>query len=369
MSIRSVASGAGYSHTLIGRYYGSKAGLEQAVVARIAANLRRLLATTSSDPADVVAAVLVAVREHPDVGRVAVRCGLGELDPEPFLTGRNLLRHVAATVEERRGGDRRKPSPTARTVAYGALSVILGYLAFEEFFVLGARTQGIDRSVRDAAVVDAVRLVVEQGSDPALEVSWPPRASSRQPEVAPSGRPANARDALVRAALELYVELGPADVRTRAIAERAGVNQGLIYHYFRSRRELIAEALGMSISPLEQTSIRDDKFDLAAALSLGPVLDPLVIAARYLVDGGPMSEVRSSFPVFDAVFALYDTIPSGPGPGDLSDPRLAVLTAASVFAAPSVWNGFLRKGLTIPAWADLIPARGWAAQLLLDQAH
>ncbi len=122
------------------------------------------------------------------------------------------------------------------------------------------------------------------------------------------------------------------------------MNQGLIYHYRRLRRELIAEALGS-------------------------VLDSLVIAARYLVDGGPMSEVRSSFPAFDAVSALYDTIPSGPGPGDLSDPRLAVLTAASVFAAPSVWNEFLRKGLTIPAWADLIPARGWAAQLLLDQAH
>ncbi|MBM3683623.1 MAG: TetR/AcrR family transcriptional regulator [Actinobacteria bacterium] len=367
VSIRSIAAGAGCSHTLIGRYYGSKEGLEGAVVARIAANLRRLVAAASSDPADIAAALLAVAREHPDVGRVVIRCGLGELDPAPVLAGRSLPRHVAAEIERRRGGDPLKPSPTARAVAYSVLSVVLGYLTFEEFFIIGTRSAEIDEPVRDAAVVDAVRVLVERGSDAAIEVPWATGATSRRSGPDPAGRPASARDALIRAALELYVELGPADVRTRAIAERAGVNQGLIYHYFRSRRALIAEALSLANSPLEQATIRDGEFDLGAALALGSTLGSLVIAARYLVDGGHMADVRSSFPVFDSALALYDEIPTGSGPRSLRDPRLAVLAAATVFAAPSVWDRILRKGLTIPAAADLTASRGWAAQLLLDQ--
>jgi len=50
------------------------------------------------------------------------------------------------------------------------------------------------------------------------------------------------RDQLVEAALEIIAELGPEAATVRAIAERAGVTQGLIRHYFTSKDDLTRAA-------------------------------------------------------------------------------------------------------------------------------
>jgi AcrR family transcriptional regulator len=50
------------------------------------------------------------------------------------------------------------------------------------------------------------------------------------------------RERIVKAAGELIVEVGWADVTTRQISERAGVNNALIHYYFGSKDDLLLEA-------------------------------------------------------------------------------------------------------------------------------
>src|SRR5689334_7903983 len=57
----------------------------------------------------------------------------------------------------------------------------------------------------------------------------------------PSAR-ARARQALLDAALRMLIEVGSARITTRALAEAAGVNQGLIHYYFGSLEEVLFQA-------------------------------------------------------------------------------------------------------------------------------
>jgi AcrR family transcriptional regulator len=62
----------------------------------------------------------------------------------------------------------------------------------------------------------------------------------------PRGRRAQAqlrRDQLVEAALAVFAEHGFEHTTIRQLAERAGVAQGLLYHYFRSKDDLLRAAL------------------------------------------------------------------------------------------------------------------------------
>lgn len=61
-------------------------------------------------------------------------------------------------------------------------------------------------------------------------------------EHRPRGRPhGGARDALVRAARELFTERDFADVSTGEILARAGVSRGALYHHFASKLDLFRE--------------------------------------------------------------------------------------------------------------------------------
>ena len=58
------------------------------------------------------------------------------------------------------------------------------------------------------------------------------------PEVRQRGRAASEK-ALLEAAMACFAECGPNDVSVRAIAECAGVNHGLVHHYFGSKAGLV----------------------------------------------------------------------------------------------------------------------------------
>ena len=70
------------------------------------------------------------------------------------------------------------------------------------------------------------------------------------------------RDGLLDAALEVFLERGYAGASVREIAHRAGVTEGLIYHYFSSKRELLlvllrerspaAAAAGLDVHPTKR---------------------------------------------------------------------------------------------------------------------
>ncbi|MEV6650578.1 helix-turn-helix domain-containing protein [Streptomyces sp. NPDC051219] len=70
-----------------------------------------------------------------------------------------------------------------------------------------------------------------------------PRADQR----ADSGLPA--REELLAAAAELFTTSGYAATTTRAVAERAGMRQATMYHYFTGKEELLAELLESTVAP------------------------------------------------------------------------------------------------------------------------
>lgn len=63
----------------------------------------------------------------------------------------------------------------------------------------------------------------------------------------PSGRPP--REELLCAAAELFSVRGYAATTTRAVAERAGMRQATMYHYFSGKEELLAELLESTVAP------------------------------------------------------------------------------------------------------------------------
>lgn len=367
VSIRAVAEAAGCSHTLVGRHFGSKAGLEAAVIDRLATGLNVLVARQCSDPEWSVATVLKALRDHPSVAKLVLRTALGEFDAAALVRGHNIALCLAEWVEEKRGGDPRSPSPTAKMATYVALSTVLGYLALEDFIVHASRSVAIPIDVRDAAIVDAAQMIVRRCTDPAFELDWDERTTKKtDPSLSTSGE--TGEEALVRAAIDLYAERGPGNVTTRDIADRAGVNQGLIYHYFPSREALIARAIETANRPFAHAMLPAGRVDIEGLIRLRPDLTAQVIMARYLLDGGHILDVRRHFPVLDAVLSRYVSVPDGPGSGSLADPRLAAAAAAMSYQSTAITDRALRKMLKIPKSADLGSAHIWAVELLLSQA-
>ncbi|MCB5166446.1 TetR/AcrR family transcriptional regulator [Streptomyces bambusae] len=71
-----------------------------------------------------------------------------------------------------------------------------------------------------------------------------PRADRLRPE---SGL--TPREELLGAAAELFALRGYAATTTRAVAERAGMRQATMYHYFGGKEELLAELLESTVAP------------------------------------------------------------------------------------------------------------------------
>jgi AcrR family transcriptional regulator len=101
------------------------------------------------------------------------------------------------------------------------------------------------------------------------------------------GRPdEGARDALLEAATELFIERDYADVSTDDILRRAGVSRGALYHHFSGKRDLFREVFDASEARVvgrvaESLAGMEDPFEL------------LIAAARsYLREAETSEELR-----------------------------------------------------------------------------
>lgn len=95
-----------------------------------------------------------------------------------------------------------------------------------------------------------------------------------------------AEDKLLQAAMDLLAEVGPRQMSVRMVAERAGVNHGLIHHYFGGKDRLLAEAMRRLVGE-HQEYARDHVID-------GAVPEPMMLGgdrryvravARCVLDG------------------------------------------------------------------------------------
>ena len=150
------------------------------------------------------------------------------------------------------------------------------------------------------------------------------------PEGRQRGRAASER-LLVEAAMACFAEVGPNDVSVRAIAERAGVNHGLVHHYFGSKAGLV------------DAVVRDVQEYFAEALASGGGVSfmttedprPLIAMramARIIVDGA-MPTHQAEFPVMAAAANVVQNL----GVHDVAQSRLL---AAQVLAMLMGWSLF-----------------------------
>ena len=104
--------------------------------------------------------------------------------------------------------------------------------------------------------------------------------------VRPVRNRADSEERLITAAAELLGEIGPRTVSVRMIAERAGVNHGLVHHYFGGKDGLLQAAMSRLVADHATYARERSKGDpLPAPLAL--VDDPSYLRAivRAVLDG------------------------------------------------------------------------------------
>ena len=140
------------------------------------------------------------------------------------------------------------------------------------------------------------------------------------------------RDALLRAAAELFAERGAEAVSTREIASKAHVNNGLIHRHFRTKDQLLREVL-TNLSAEVSTVDKEGEESAILIRFFHAVRERETywkLLARTMLDGQPIEDVQKTFPTMGlAVELIRDMQAQGKGPPD-ADPRAAAALIAAV---------------------------------------
>ena len=116
---------------------------------------------------------------------------------------------------------------------------------------------------------------------------------------APRGEEA-VRAALIEAASDLFAERGPARVSVREVAASAGVNHGLVHHYFGSKDALLRAVLDDLAAHVADEVATWDGTDGLFATGQSTARHAR-ITAYLLLDANNPAEVQTAFPAIDAL--------------------------------------------------------------------
>ena len=150
-------------------------------------------------------------------------------------------------------------------------------------------------------------------------------------------------EALLQSARKLIAQQGPS-VALRDIAEDAGVNFGLIYHYLGTKEQLIGEVYGRAAESaatrLGEAKHLEDA--LALLMTFGDGTTARLVGWAALEGTQPAEAFRDS-PALDVLanFALADAEEAG---GELSDEDAKVLAALAMVVTLG-WRLFARTAL------------------------
>ena len=100
----------------------------------------------------------------------------------------------------------------------------------------------------------------------------------------PIGRPREARAdrAILTATLQLMAERGVRDLRMDDVAERAGVGKATIYRRYRSKDELVSDAVATLVSEITIPDTGSTRADLMALMTQAVELYSGSLAARLM---------------------------------------------------------------------------------------
>lgn len=167
----------------------------------------------------------------------------------------------------------------------------------------------------------------------------------------PRGRDA-VKQALVRAATELFAARGPASVSVRDVAAHAGVNHGLVHRHFGSKEQLLASVmeelrgeLQAEISP-EGAATHGESIATLVREALQATSRHRAwwqILARASLDGEDPRTLHASFPVIGRLRAAIERVPARARRG--LDPRLVTATLVATGLGLLLFAPFLRVAL------------------------
>lgn len=356
VSIREVSTRAGCSHTLIGQQFGSKQGLELVVIASAVDEFASFVEEHCARPDFSFTELVTWLRDHPTTTRLLTRCALGEFEGFSFHDRTGLADAIVNQIRARSGQKGSVGSTQTKTVAYMVMAMILGYFSVQELLTVASRVDPVPPPKRDAVLGAAIDLVVNLLGSGHVDL----RSNSRRKPQAPEGLPdlttIDSRSALIEATIVLYSAQGPASLTTREISDVAQVNQGLIYHYFESREALLAEAITEANLAIEVMLPAGASLDLEVVVRAVTQARSTRMLSRVEANGIALSQVRTSFPVFDRLLADYPKVPKGSRTTGLSDPRMAVMAGSAMSFGSALWDEPLRQMLQIPEQMDLIRA-------------
>ena len=109
------------------------------------------------------------------------------------------------------------------------------------------------------------------------------------------GRAAS-EDALISAAADLFEDVGPNTVAVRAIAERAGVNHGLVHHYFGSKAGLV-QAVLERLADESAAAIRERGVEAVIDPADGRVRRHVRVLTRVVLDDAAPEGYQARFPI------------------------------------------------------------------------
>jgi AcrR family transcriptional regulator len=187
------------------------------------------------------------------------------------------------------------------------------------------------------------------------------------------GRPRDARAdrAIIAAALELMAERGVAAVRMDDVAERAGVGKATIYRRYRSKDELVTDAVGSMVNTIEIPDSGSTRADLMILMRQAVDLYSGSFAARLmptLVDemsrNAELAEVARDRFLTGRRAALCTVFERGVERGDLN-PDLDVELALDILAGPLFYRLLITGGpIDEPLAAGVVELilRGFAPQ-------
>jgi len=140
------------------------------------------------------------------------------------------------------------------------------------------------------------------------------------------------RDALLRAAAQLFAERGAEAVSTREIASKAHVNNGLIHRHFRTKEALlreVLESLSAEIAAVEANG-EESAILLRFFNAVREQETYWKLLARTMLDGQPIECVQKTFPTMVRAIELIEELQrQNKGPTNV-DPRSVAMLAAAV---------------------------------------
>jgi AcrR family transcriptional regulator len=371
VSIREIAINAGCSHTLIGQQFGSRKGLETAVIEAAIEEFAEFANQLFAGPQISYLALIAWLREHTTTHRLLSRFALGEFEGHSWRSDApfgdtlvNTLHRTTGTADTPAAQEAKIHE--AKIAAFAILAMILGQISMDQFTNAASRTAEIPAPRRDGLLAEAAELIATLPGTGRVDLS-PRTPRLIEPAMTPPDLTMiDSRSALVNATIQLYSAHGPAALTTREIADLARVNQGLIYHYFDSREALLDEAITEANAPFMEVLPVDAPLEFQSILrwlSASPTHRMLV---RLEANGVPIDKVRTNFPIFDRLLATFPKVPKGSRTSGLTDPRVAVLLGSSMTFGAVLWDETLRDLLGISHEVDLLPALANLVQLFFS---